>query len=67
MTDLHAELLRKLIISIHMPHTWHDVFLVFLAPHGIISIHMPHTWHDLVSYNSAQIFFYFNPHATYVA
>ena len=36
-----------LTISIHMPHTWHDVLFFFLYPCDVISIHMPHTWHDI--------------------
>ena len=35
------------LISIHMPHTWHDDSAVLLGILFIpISIHMPHTWHD---------------------
>ena len=54
-------------ISIHMPHTWHD--LVQPGVHCIISIsiHMPHTWHDAVLRSILWSALYFNPHATYVA
>ena len=34
------------IISIHMPHTWHDFLCGQKLADEIISIHMPHTWHD---------------------
>ena len=34
------------IISIHMPHTWHDRVCDSWRNGEIISIHMPHTWHD---------------------
>ena len=37
------------VISIHMPHTWHDV--PDSRPRStdtLISIHMPHTWHDFL-------------------
>ena len=33
-------------ISIHMPHTWHDVLSGGHVGVKRISIHMPHTWHD---------------------
>ena len=33
-------------ISIHMPHTWHDLSVNGKQRVGLISIHMPHTWHD---------------------
>ena len=34
-------------ISIHMPHTWHDIWHNADATRQSISIHMPHTWHDI--------------------
>ena len=34
-------------ISIHMPHTWHDLACFHVVPLVLISIHMPHTWHDV--------------------
>ena len=37
-------------ISIHMPHTWHDVQLQTSRGRcSPISIHMPHTWHDIIN------------------
>ena len=36
-------------ISIHMPHTWHDITPGTPQQPVIISIHMPHTWHDTLS------------------
>ena len=35
------------LISIHMPHTWHDYAVILVQLRVIISIHMPHTWHDV--------------------
>ena len=37
------------LISIHMPHTWHDVTRPVIIAGLVISIHMPHTWHDITS------------------
>ena len=34
------------LISIHMPHTWHDGKTRRVEEMPEISIHMPHTWHD---------------------
>ena len=34
------------VISIHMPHTWHDAENFIARVFSDISIHMPHTWHD---------------------
>ena len=34
------------LISIHMPHTWHDPAPAKAEAEEVISIHMPHTWHD---------------------
>ena len=47
MTHLLGHICVQLVISIHMPHTWHDD--VIGRPNlsdESISIHMPHTWHD---------------------
>ena len=47
MTHEEDEQLAKTIISIHMPHTWHDAAAVkVIELLSSISIHMPHTWHD---------------------
>ena len=54
-------------ISIHMPHTWHDILLFQLVRPADISIHMPHTWHDVSPARQMPREFDFNPHATYVA
>ena len=55
-------------ISIHMPHTWHDVpYRIHFGIELGISIHMPHTWHDRVGPRHGAILRDFNPHATYVA
>ena len=43
------------MISIHMPHTWHDAEYVGTLVIWYISIHMPHTWHDGIYYNKALI------------
>ena len=47
MTLLASKVVDVFAISIHMPHTWHDLRglenTVYCA---VISIHMPHTWHD---------------------
>ena len=56
-----------LLISIHMPHTWHDVWRCDCGREIEISIHMPHTWHDPRALVQTQRTGYFNPHATYVA
>ena len=59
---------RPILISIHMPHTWHDARLYRRCRTRLpISIHMPHTWHDgtLNKVFAGQT--NFNPHATYVA
>ena len=46
-------------ISIHMPHTWHDL-PPLLQPDGpFISIHMPHTWHDTMYTGSSNSTFPF--------
>ena len=55
------------IISIHMPHTWHDDFVRYGSQTPAISIHMPHTWHDRNRSFSVPAVCHFNPHATYVA
>ena len=55
------------VISIHMPHTWHDMQNVTFVQFGGISIHMPHTWHDRRTGGGGTRIGYFNPHATYVA
>ena len=48
MTDEDNEIARLYAISIHMPHTWHDVLACLeIVPLVLISIHMPHTWHDV--------------------
>ena len=50
MTLLMPLHMRNGVISIHMPHTWHDHYaLVNRHSRGCISIHMPHTWHDAPS------------------
>ena len=54
-------------ISIHMPHTWHDILLTASRAGVVISIHMPHTWHDVLSARGILVRKDFNPHATYVA
>ena len=54
-------------ISIHMPHTWHDLACFHVVPLVLISIHMPHTWHDYHGVGLTHRQPYFNPHATYVA
>ena len=47
MTLDTCEFTQGKYISIHMPHTWHDVLgLVRVLGIVRISIHMPHTWHD---------------------
>ena len=55
------------IISIHMPHTWHDELEKSIIRTSLISIHMPHTWHDIFLKAHDIFAYYFNPHATYVA
>ena len=67
MTRLPRRLVVALVISIHMPHTWHDAVQRDLGFAVIISIHMPHTWHDAWNQSPARCSSYFNPHATYVA
>ena len=46
MTAKLRDDLRKVYISIHMPHTWHDSSQRLSCNPSRISIHMPHTWHD---------------------
>ena len=67
MTELRARSIGAFVISIHMPHTWHDLIPVYAAVRVHISIHMPHTWHDGKPCPRRPSFRHFNPHATYVA
>ena len=46
MTTLTDRDCARGIISIHMPHTWHDFPYEDFRYLLLISIHMPHTWHD---------------------
>ena len=46
MTVVIVQTIQKPNISIHMPHTWHDVMQDNYTLQTEISIHMPHTWHD---------------------
>ena len=46
MTELRARSIGAFVISIHMPHTWHDRAMLYGDWDVFISIHMPHTWHD---------------------
>ena len=46
MTDFAEVSVVEYCISIHMPHTWHDVSTPLAYVTLCISIHMPHTWHD---------------------
>ena len=46
MTVVLCLLRSRELISIHMPHTWHDVLVADDCVLLGISIHMPHTWHD---------------------
>ena len=49
MTFVRKGLRVAKLISIHMPHTWHDAKV--LVPENApisISIHMPHTGHDAI-------------------
>ena len=56
------------LISIHMPHTWHDADVLHNVDRPVvISIHMPHTWHDGSKGGEIVWQINFNPHATYVA
>ena len=56
MTALRVSQLQILGISIHMPHTWHDVACAVSIWAAIsISIHMPHTWHDTDGITSAAL------------
>ena len=67
MTKIMHRVPLQLVISIHMPHTWHDVELAARQVFRIISIHMPHTWHDVDVVAGGVHAGNFNPHATYVA
>ena len=68
MTVKDNDFRPKYLISIHMPHTWHDYIRNELDRLPFISIHMPHTWHDyLPKWRINGHMDYFNPHATYVA
>ena len=67
MTELTCFILADKVISIHMPHTWHDHDYAPAEREAKISIHMPHTWHDSPTVSPAQAKKDFNPHATYVA
>ena len=49
MTTTENNLYISWVISIHMPHTWHDTEDRPSYDFENISIHMPHTWHDLRS------------------
>ena len=67
MTKHYIDAVAPLFISIHMPHTWHDIEANYSSYPIKISIHMPHTWHDLAAGYFPRYGVYFNPHATYVA
>ena len=67
MTLVRKGLRVAKFISIHMPHTWHDVKPFQVQQLLNISIHMPHTWHDNPLGRGLPLRKDFNPHATYVA